>query len=285
MRILISALLLAGAALAQDAADPNGRIIRIELQEATVSNLTILSGHAMLAVPQDQQDELLLADAEGSREATFDGGVRVLRGRLEADGPGLVYSEATGLGVLQGPAVINIAPADEDDDPVRIDAGQVEFDVDSDMSSSSGDVVLVSGNQTATASQLVYAEERDLGVLTAGDGQVRIVRTDEDGGELVITADEVRVLTDDGKLYASGNVTVLDGDITSTGSEVFFDDEASRAEVLGSPARSVDEAAGVELSGDRLEHRTDLGVVSIIDASQPSEFDVSAFSLQEGELD
>lgn len=308
MRILISALLLAGAALAQDAVDPNGRIIRIELQDgttsgnirygpieythdqpegitATVSNLTILSGHALLAVPQDRQDELLLAEAEGSREATFDGGVRVLRGRLEADGPGLVYSEATGLGVLQGPAVINIAPADEDDDPVRIDAGQVEFDVDSDMSDSSGEVVLVSGNQTATASRLVYAEERDLGVLTATDGQVRIVRTDDDGGELVITADEVRVLTDDGKLYASGNVTVLDGDITSTGSEVFFDDEASRAEVLGSPARSVDEAAGVELTGDRLEHRTDLGVVSIIDASQPSEFDVSAFSLQEGELD
>ncbi len=114
---------------------------------------------------------------------------------------------------------------------------------------------------------------------------MRIVRLDEDGSELVITADEVRVLTDDEKLYASGNVTVVDGDITSTGSEVFFDDAASRAEVLGSPAHSVDAAGGVELTGDRLEHRTDLGVVSIIDASQPSEFDLSAFALSDGELD
>ena len=108
---------------------------------------------------------------------------------------------------------------------------------------------------------------------------MRIVRVNADGGELIITADEVRVLTDEEKLYASGNVTVVDGAITSSGSEVFFDDATSRAEVLGSPAHSVDEENGVELTGDRLEHRTDLGVVSIIDASEPSDFDVSAFSL------
>lgn len=308
MRILISILVLAGLAYGQDAADPGSRIIRIEFQDgttsgnirygpityehpepegitATVSNLTILARHAVLAVPADQQDELLLSEAEGSREATFDQGVRVERGRLQADGPGLVYSEATGLGILQGPAEIYIAAADESDEEVWITAGQVEFDVDTDLSTSSGEVVLESGNQTASAGLLVYAEERSLGVLSAEGEQVRIVRRDEDGSELIITADEVRVLTGDEKLYASGDVTVIDGDITSTGSEVFFDDAASRAEVLGSPARSVDSAKGIELTGDRLEHRTDLGVVSIIDASIPSEFDISAFALTEGELD
>src|SRR5690625_3720171 len=308
MRYLTLILLLAGLAMAQDAADPAGRIIRIEFEDgtttgnirygpityehpdpegitATVSNLTILSSQAQLSVPADQQDELLLSEAEGSREALFEAGVVVRRGRLEAHGPGLVYSEATGLGLLQGPATIVIAPADADGDEVHISATEGEFDVDTTVSPSSGEVLLESGNQTATSHTLVYAEERDLGVLRGEGEQVRIVRLDEDGRELVITADEVRVLTDEEKLYASGNVTVVDGDITSTGSEAVFDDTASRAEVLGSPARSVDAAAGVELSGDRLEHRTDLGVVSIIDASQPSEFDLSAFALNEGELD
>ena len=308
MRFLIPITLLAGLALAQDSAAPVSRIIRIEMAEgttggnirhgpisyehpdprgitATVSNLTILAQNASLAVPADQQGELLLAEAEGSREASFSGTVYVERGRLEASGPGLVYSEATGLGLLQGPADIFIAAAEADDEDVRISAGEVEFDVDTDMSTSRGAVLLESGSQTATADLLVYAEERSLGVLSSSDGQVRIVRLADDGSELVITADEVRVLTDDEMLWARGNVTVVDGDITSTGDEVFFDDAASRAEVLGSPAHSVDEAGGVELTGDRLEHRTDLGVVSIIDASQPSEFDVNAFALAEGELD
>lgn len=308
MRRLIPFLLLGGLALAQDASDPASRIIRIEFADgttsgnirygpityehpdpegitATVSNLTILSGHAVLAVPESEQDEVFLSDAEGRREATFDGGVLVTRGRLQADGPGLFYSEATGLGVLAGPAEIFIAAGSEDEEEVNISAGSVEFDVDTDMSTSRGNVSLESGNQTASAGTLIYAENRSLAVLSEEGDQVHILRRDEDGSELIISADEVRVLTDDEMLWAYGNVTVLDGDITSTGDEVFFDDNASRAEVLGSPAHSVDAAGGVELTGDRLEHRTDLGVVSIIDASVASEFELSMFALQEGELD
>ncbi len=307
MRYLISALLLVGLALAQDSA-PEGRIIRITTEDgttsgnirygpirfehpdpdgitATVSNLTIRSGLATLAVPADQQDDVLLSEAEGSREATFSNGVSVERGRLSATGPGLVYSEATGLGMLEGPAAVTVLPEEEGGDPVSITAGSVEFDVDTDRSVSRGEVSLESGNQTAAAEELLYVEERSLGVLSSGDGQVRIVRLDDNGSELVITADSVRVLTGEEKLFASGNVTVVDGSITSTGESVFFDDSTSRAEVLGSPARSVDSADGFELQGDRLEHRTDLGVVSIIDASQPSEFDLTAFALEEGELD
>jgi lipopolysaccharide export system protein LptA len=317
--ILLSAVLV--LAQAQDAAPPaagqpsaaaaeapaENRIIRITFQDGTtsgnirfgpisyqhpdpdgitasVSNLTILASLAELRVPPAEQGELFLSEAEGRREASFEGGVTVLRGRLSAEGPGLVYSEATGLGVLAGSARVHIEPADAADEAVDITAGEVEFDVDTDQSISRGDVVLVSGRQTAKADQLVYAEERGLGVLTSA-GQVQIIRLDDDGSELVITADEIRVLTDDELLYARGSVTVADGSVTSYGDEVFFDDGASRAEVLGSPARSVDEAEGIELTGARLEHRTDLGVVSIIDASVPSDFQLAEFSLVAGDLD
>lgn len=304
MRLLIPLLLLFSLlpVLAQEAAPAEGRVLRLEFSDgvtsgnirygpltyehpdpdgitATVSTLTILSGRVSLSVPADQQGELLLADAEGSREAVFEGGVTVLRGRLEAGGPELLYSEATGIGTLMDDARIVISAREEGDDDVLISAREVEFDVDTDLSVSRGDVLLENGAQTASAAELTYAEELSLGVLRGEGGQVRIVRVNADGGELIITADEVRVLTDEEKLYASGNVTVIDGAITSSGSEVFFDDATSRAEVLGSPAHSVDEENGVELTGDRLEHRTDLGVVSIIDASEPSDFDVSAFSL------
>ncbi len=308
MRYLISLILLTSLAFAQDSAEDAGRIIRITFEDgttsgnirygpityehpdprgitATVSNLTILAQQATLSVPAEQQDELLLSDAEGSREAAFTDGVHVVRGRLSADGPDLVYSEASGLGTLQGPAVIHIEASGEDEEEVDITAGEVEFDVDTDISISRTDVTLVSGNQTATATQLIFAEERSLGVLTGEEGQVRIIRTADDGSELIITADEVRVLTDEERLYAVGNVTVVDGTITSSGDAVFFDDTESRAEVLGSPARSLDESDGFELTGDRLEHRTDLGVVSIIDASEPSQFDIASFALSEGELD
>jgi lipopolysaccharide export system protein LptA len=290
-----------------EAAAPANRIIRITFQDGTtsgnirfgpisyqhpdpdgitarVSNLTILAQYAELRVPPARQGELFLSEAEGEREASFEGGVNVLRGRLSAHGPGLVYSEATGLGVLAGTAEIHIEPESADDEAVDISAAEVEFDVDTDQSISRGDVILVSGRQTATADQLVYAEERGLGILTSS-GQVQIVRLDDDGSELFITADEIRVLTDDELLYARGNVTVADGSVTSYGDEVFFDDRASRAEVLGSPARSIDEAEGIELTGARLEHRTDLGVVSIIDASVPSDFQLAEFSLTAGDLD
>src|SRR5690606_38462341 len=146
-------------------------------------------------------------------------------------GPSLSYSEATGLGVLEGPAAITVAAEEEGEEPVTISADEVAFDVDTDRSTSSGNVSLINGNQTAEAGTLLYEEERTLGVLTREGGQARITRLDGDGSELVITADEIRVLTDESQLYARGNVTVVDGAITSTGAIVFFDDATGIAEV------------------------------------------------------
>ncbi|HEX7005408.1 MAG TPA: hypothetical protein VF168_14585 [Trueperaceae bacterium] len=244
---------------------------------ATVSNLTILSGHAILRVPPEEQGDVTLSQAAGRRQAIFDGGVQVQRGDLSATGPQLSYSEATGLGTLAGGAEIEITPEEEGEDPVFITAQEVEFDVDTDRSISRGDVELVSGNQRASSGELLYEEERGLACLYSESGQVTLTRTDENGEELVITADETCVLTEDEKLYARGNVTVVDGSITSTGEQVFFDDEQSIAEIIGSPAHSVDEANGVELTSDRIRQDIEFDFFEAIDATVPSDFDPQAF--------
>jgi lipopolysaccharide export system protein LptA len=294
---LMTCLLLA-AALAQQAGEE--RIIRIDSEGAsvsgnlrfgpheythpepegivaTVSNLTILSSQATLDVPADEQGQVLLSEAEGRRLAKFQGGVRVLRGRLEATGPTLRYSEATGLGLLAGGAEIRIEPADESDDPVQIMTEEVEFDVDNDTSVSRGEVRLVSGNQRADADRLLFEEGRSLACLSTEEGQVTLTRTDANGDELTITADEACVLTEEEKLYARGNVTVVDGSITSTGEQVFFDDERALAEIIGSPARSVDQANGVELTSDRILQDIEYDYVEAIDSSVPSDFSAEEF--------
>jgi hypothetical protein len=109
-----------------------------------------------------------------------------------------------------------------------------------------------------------------------------MTRTAEDGTELIITADEIRVLTDQKLLYAHGNVTVVDGTITSNGAQVFFDDERGVAEVVGAagaPATAVDSATGATLSTDRILQDIQFKFFEAIDASVPSDFDVRAFDL------
>ena len=300
LSILVALLVLVG--LAQEQAD-EGRIIRIESEGAsvsgnirygpiryehpdpegivaTVSNLTIHASEAVLQVPEDEQGETFINQATGRREASFEQGVRVVRDRLEATGPQLTYRETTGLGTLTGTASVVIQPADEGDDPVRIDAQSVEFDVDTDRSTSRGDVFLENGSQTATAGELVFEEERSLGVLRTADGQSVVTREDE-GGMLTITADEIRILTDESRVYATGNVTVVDGTITTTGHTVFFDDEASLAEVLGEPAVSVDEGNGVRLESPRIQQDIQYDFVEALDASAPQPFSPDAFQLVE----
>lgn len=239
---------------------------------ATVSNLTIFAPQATLRAPEDT----LIARAKGSRTASFGGDVRVTRGRMEATGPALVYSEATGLGVLSGGAEVRIEPQEEDQETTFIDASEVEFDVDTDRSVSRDGVVLRSGNQRAEADELTYAEERDLGRLLC-ETRCTVIREDEDGSELRITAEEIRVLTASERLWARGDAVVVDASITTRGDTVFFDDEEAFAEVLGAPAVSVDEANGVRLESDRIRQDIEFDYVEAIDASAPSSFDVEAF--------
>jgi lipopolysaccharide transport protein LptA len=247
---------------------------------ATVSHLTIYGQKAELKGPEGE--EVSLTDAEGRRIATFSGGLRVTRNRLTANGPDLSYSEETGIGAMTGNVTIVVAPKEDDADgePVNISAESADFDVDTDVSISRGNVDLVNGNQTAQAQEMIYEEERELGKLTNEGGQVTMTREADDGDTMTITADEVRVLTDSKKLHAIGNVTVVDGSITSKGTEVFFNDEENRAEIVGTaenPATSVDEDEGIELEGERIEQRTDTDAISVL--TSPSEFDEAEFLL------
>lgn len=244
---------------------------------ATVSTLTIFGRYAELAAPEGTS-----IGTGGQRTASFQSGVFVERGRMTASGPSLSYSEATGLGVLEGPAVITVAAGNDGGDPVEILANSVEFDVDTDRSTSSGAVRLTNGNQTATAEQLIYEEVRTLGVFTSAGTQARMTRIDDDGSEMIITADEIRVLTDEKLLYASGSVTVVDGPITSTGQFVFFDDTTGIAEIIGvqgQPARAVDSDSGATLSTDRIRQDIEYDFFEAIDSSVPSSFSASAFDL------
>ena len=259
---------------------------------ATVSNLTIRGPRAELTAPDGE----LIAQAQGRREAVFDGGVIVTRGRLTAVGATLRYAEATGLGVLAGlngaRVEVRIAPAEEGESEVIIDAERVTFDVDTDTSVSEGDVRLLNGDQAARAERLEYEEDANLGVLSgndgpevvrtdddAGGGRPLVVRTADDGGELRIVADEIRVLTDISALYAVGSVRVEDGDITSEGDEVFYDDEEEVAEVIGDPAIAVDEGAGVRLETARVRQDVRFRFVEAMDASLPTPYTVEQFLL------
>ena len=244
--------------------------------KAEVSNLFIEGQEAEFRAPEDT----LMADAQGQREADFYGGVEVNRDRLNATGLRLAYSEATGLGVMtaEDQVAIFIEPEEDDEEAAEIFADDVTFDVDTDMSVSRGNVRLLNGNTQAQADEITYEELRDLAKLNSENTQVTARRVNEDG-ELTITADVLRVFTDTDRLYASGNVTLIDGDITTTGDEVFFDDEISRAEIFGSPAVSIDERYGVRLEGQRLEQRTDIDVVQVLDNSVPSEWRSEDFML------
>ena len=238
----------------------------------TVDNITIFSQNARLAAP----DKTLIAESQGKRTATFYLGVRLIRGRLEAVGPRIEYSEQTGSGVLSGDAHILIKPLQEEDEKITISTTLVEFDVDTDRSFSSGGVELINGDQTANSQELLFADEQGLGHLT-GIPQPKIHRFAENGDELLIIADEIRILTNLKLLHAIGTVTVVEGSITTHGKEVFFDDSLEIAEVIGDPAVAVDEANGLRLEADRIRQDIQFDFVEQILATDPNMFDPKLF--------
>ncbi len=242
------------------------------------SQLSVYAKEAELKAPE----EVLIATA-GERVANFTGGVRVQRKRLTAIGEALEYSEETGFGELsaQERVDITVAPKENDGDITTITAASATFDVDTDVSISRGEVTLESGTQSAEAESITFEQGLDLAVMTSPDSQVVIKRGSGDD-EVTITADTVRVLTNSKKLMASGNVTLVDGSIMTTGEVVFFDDEIERAEVFGTAenlAKSVDSEFDVTLTGQRLEQRIDLDLVQILDETAEIIWDEADFLL------
>ncbi|GEM48102.1 LptA/OstA family protein [Deinococcus cellulosilyticus] len=228
--------------------------------QAQVSNLKISSLSAVFSAPAGKA----MTEAAGSRTAEFTNTVKVNRGRLSAEGPSLTYSEETGVGTLKGPATSVFAPEKEGDDPVNVKANQMAFDVDTNISTSTGKVSLVTGRQTGTSDKLVFDEKKELGILT---GSVQLIKNPKDSkdNKLTITGTEARVLTNEKKklLLVKGTVKLVDGDITTTGNTVYYDDKANRAIVIGSPAKSYNAKNKTTISGGTLEQNTDKNTVRL----------------------
>jgi len=229
--------------------------------KATVSTLKISAAKAVLSAPAGTP----ITSAEGKRTAEFTGNVTVVRGRLTAKGPNLTYSEASGVGLLKGNPTAVFAGEDKNDDPVNINAAEMSLDVDTDISSSKGNVRFTNGNQTGSSENMVFDEKKKLGLLTGSVVMNRAATAKQKA--LNITGTEARVLTDDKLLYVKGNVKLVSGDITTTGTALYYDDKKNTAVIVGSPARSVNAKAGTTVSGGTLEQRTDLGRVKQLSGS------------------
>lgn len=211
-----------------------------------VKDLVIRAPKATLTAPKGKT----MQEAEGEREARFEGGVVVRRGRVEAQGPSLVYRERTGEGELLGPARMRQEPR-PGEDPVEVEAARMTFQVDTDTSTSEG-ARLRSGQQEGRAGFVYYEEEKGLAVFS-DPKEVVLVRKRKDG-DLRIRAKEVRSLTGPKRLIATGGVRLQDGDLVTTGESLYYDDTTGEAIVLGRPALSENKKEGFRLSGSTLQH-------------------------------
>lgn len=183
----------------------------------------------------------------------------MVRGRLQAKGDQLAYSEVTGQGVMTGTPSAVFVPDKDKGDPVNIRAAQMSLDIDNNQSTSTGSVQLASGTQTGKADKLVFDEDREVGVMTGNPSMSRAASAKQK--ELVITGTEARVVTKGKLLYVSGKVRLTQGTIVTTGDAVYYDDIKNTAYVVGN-AKSVDSKGGQQVSARVLLQRTDLARVS-----------------------
>ncbi|WP_182482839.1 LptA/OstA family protein [Calidithermus roseus] len=218
--------------------------------KGTVKDLVITSSKATLSAPQGKT----MKDAEGERTATFEGSIVVKRDRMTAKGPKLVYQESTGLGTLSGPAQMRQEPKDDKGDPVEVTAGKMTFDVDTDVSTSEGNVLLKNGNQEGQSDTVYYEEKRGLAIFNDKEQVVLVRKRSGADGNLIIRAKEVRSLTNDKRLIATGGVTLVDGNITTTGDSLVYDDKTGIAIVAGKPARSENPKENFRLSIGVIQH-------------------------------
>ena len=230
--------------------------------KATVGTVSIAAPQASMRAPAGTP----MANAQGKRSADFTGGVTVLRGRLTAKGAALNYSEASGQGVLTGTPSAVFTPEKKGDDPVNIAAANMSLDVDTNMSTSTGNVKLVSGVQTGRADRVVFDEGKELGLLTGNMSLSRAATAK--AKELNVVGTEARILTKGKLLYVLGKVRLTQGSSTTTGDAVYYDDAKNVAYVVGN-AVSVDSKTGTTVrarASGALEQRTDLGRVRAVDA-------------------
>jgi lipopolysaccharide export system protein LptA len=271
--------LLAGFAIAADATKPRELVIEGDYQgdvrngpwnytgtaaapiKAKVSKLNISSTTAKLIAPAGTP----IATANGQRDAEFGGKVMVTRGQVTAEGTSLKYSEKTGAGVLSstGQTKMVYTPENKDGDPVNVTANSISFDVDTDQSTSKGSVKLLNGRQSAISETLQFDEKTELAVLGGG---VTLIRQPNKAGEnvLTITGTDAKIQTNKDKkllLITGKSVKLVDGNLTTTGTTIYYNDKNNTAIVEGNStalAKSIDSKSKTEIKGLTLEHRTDL---------------------------
>ncbi len=231
-----------------------------------VKDLEINATRATLEAPQGKT----MQEAEGERVASFDGNVVVKRDRMTASGPRLVYRESNGRGTLDGNARMRQEPRDKNSDPVEVTAPRMTFEVDTNISTSEGGVTLKNGRQEGRSDAVYYEEDRGLAVFTDAR-EVELVRKREGKGDLVIRAREIRSLTDEKRLLATGGVTLVDGDITTTGASLLYNDNTGEATIVAGrvgnqnvPARSVNAKERATLSGNSLLHNVNRSQVRVL---------------------
>lgn len=242
-----------------------------------VKDLEIKATRATLEAPQGKT----MQEAEGERVASFEGNVVVKRDRMTASGPKLVYRESDGQGTLQGNAHMRQEPKDKKSDPVEVFAPRMTFDVDTNISSSEGGVTLKNGRQEGRSEAVYYEENRGLAVLN-DTKEVVLLRKREGKGDLVIRAKEIRSLTDQKRLLATGGVTLVDGEITTTGASLLYNDNTGEATIVAGrvgnqnvPARSVNAKERVTLSGNSLLHNVNRSQVRVL--ARPPRLPVNDF--------
>ena len=268
--LILATLALVGLAVAQ-----SGRVIDIKGGRATgnprngpleftgdftatVQKLSIKAEKATLTAPEGQT----LTEAQGKRVAGFSDSVVATRGRMTAKGPSLEYKESTGLGILAGPTNIVQKAEKAGDDDVLITGGKATFDVDTDISTSESNVKVVNGRQSGTSDKVVFDEKADLACMSDAE-RVTLNREPKKEGQnrLTITSKESRMLTKTKLLVATGGVTLVAGDNTTTGEALYYDDEKETAWVVGNvakglPAKNVNKKNGATVTAGTIINRT-----------------------------
>lgn len=231
-----------------------------------VKDLEINATRATLEAPQGKT----MQEAEGERVASFEGSVVVKRDRMTASGPKLVYRETNGRGTLDGNARMRQEPRDRNSDPVEVTAPRMTFEVDTNISTSEGGVTLKNGRQEGRSEGVYYEEDKGLAVFN-DTREVVLTRKREGKGDLVIRAKEIRSLTDEKRLLATGGVTLVDGDITTTGASLVYNDNTGEATIVAGrvgnqnvPARSVNAKERATLSGNSLLHNVNRSQVRVL---------------------
>jgi lipopolysaccharide export system protein LptA len=233
--------------------------------EAQVSTLHIAALKAALSAPAG----VPMPEAQGRRHALFTGHVVVTRSHLTALGPSLIYSERTGLGILAGPATMVYRPVGPKATPVHVEANQMSFDVTTSISVSSGNVRLQNGLESASSSRLLFDQHRQLAILSGKAVQLKRLPRVPGHATLTLRGTEERVLTGKKLVLVQGHVQLVDGQTTTTGTVLYYDDHTHTAIVEGSPAVSYNAASQTTIRGGTLEVRTDLNRVQQLAGTFP----------------